>query len=63
MSCKVAGHGFAFGAPVFLVAPGLVAPPTPGTALMIVAGLCCAAYSLLGHPKPNQRRSARPGAV
>jgi drug/metabolite transporter (DMT)-like permease len=42
------GFGIAFGALVFLVAPGLVAPPLLGTVLMVIAGLCWAAYSLLG---------------
>jgi drug/metabolite transporter (DMT)-like permease len=42
------GFGIAFGALVFLVAPGLVAPPLLGSALMVIAGLCWAAYSLLG---------------
>ncbi len=42
------GFGIAFAALVFLVAPGLVAPPLLGTALMAGAGLCWAAYSLMG---------------
>lgn len=42
------GFGVAFAALVFLVAPGLVAPPPLGTALMAAAGLSWAAYSLLG---------------
>ncbi|MHA6690332.1 DMT family transporter [Devosia sp. A449] len=42
------GFGVAFAALVFLVAPGLVAPPLLGTALMAAAGLSWAAYSLLG---------------
>ena len=42
------GFAVAFAALVFLVAPGLVAPPLLGTALMVLAGLCWAAYSLLG---------------
>lgn len=42
------GFGVAFAGLVFLVAPGLVAPPLLGTALMAAAGLSWAAYSLLG---------------
>jgi drug/metabolite transporter (DMT)-like permease len=42
------GFGVAFAALVFLVMPGLVAPPLLGTALMVAAGLSWAAYSLLG---------------
>ena len=42
------GFGVAIAALVFLVAPGLVAPPLLGTALMVAAGLSWAAYSLLG---------------
>jgi drug/metabolite transporter (DMT)-like permease len=42
------GFGVAFVALVLLVSPGLVAPPLLGTALMVAAGLCWAAYSLLG---------------
>lgn len=42
------GFGVAFAALVLLVSPGLVAPPLLGTALMVAAGLCWAAYSLLG---------------
>jgi drug/metabolite transporter (DMT)-like permease len=42
------GLMLALAALVFLVAPGLVAPPWPGTLLMIVAGLSWAAYTLLG---------------
>lgn len=42
------GFGVAFAALVLLVSPGLIAPPLLGTALMLVAGLCWAAYSLLG---------------
>jgi drug/metabolite transporter (DMT)-like permease len=42
------GFGVAFAALVLLVSPGLIAPPLLGTALMVVAGLCWAAYSLLG---------------
>jgi drug/metabolite transporter (DMT)-like permease len=42
------GIAIAFSALVLLVLPGLVAPPLLGSALMIVAGLCWAAYSLLG---------------
>ena len=42
------GFAIAFAALVFLVAPGLVAPPPLGTALMAAAGLSWAVYSLLG---------------
>ena len=42
------GFGLAFVALVLLVSPGLVAPPLLGTALMVIAGLCWAAYSLMG---------------
>jgi drug/metabolite transporter (DMT)-like permease len=42
------GIAVAFGALVFLVSPGLVAPDPLGAALMIAAGLSWAAYSLLG---------------
>lgn len=42
------GFGVAFAAFVLLVAPGLAAPPLEGTGLMVAAGLCWAAYSLLG---------------
>jgi drug/metabolite transporter (DMT)-like permease len=42
------GLAIAFGAFLFLVAPGLTAPPPLGTALMIAAGISWAAYSLLG---------------
>lgn len=38
----------AFGGLVYLVSPGLVAPHPIGTALMIGAGLCWAAYTLIG---------------
>ena len=38
----------AFGGLVYLVSPGLVAPHPVGTALMVVAGLCWAAYTLIG---------------
>jgi len=38
----------AFGGLVYLVSPGLVAPSTIGAALMLVAGLCWAAYTLIG---------------
>jgi drug/metabolite transporter (DMT)-like permease len=47
-SLELLGMAIAFGALVFLVSPGLVAPPPLGAALMAVAGLCWAAYSLLG---------------
>lgn len=42
------GFVVAFAALIFLVAPGLVAPSLLGTALMVGAGLCWAAYSVLG---------------
>ncbi|WP_338722560.1 DMT family transporter [Devosia sp. XK-2] len=42
------GLALAGGAFVYLVSPGLSAPDALGSALMILAGLCWAAYSLLG---------------
>ncbi|HEV7718421.1 MAG TPA: DMT family transporter [Arsenicitalea sp.] len=42
------GLAIAFAALAYLVSPGLVAPHPIGAGLMIVAGLCWAAYSLLG---------------
>lgn len=42
------GMGVAFLALIFLVLPGLTAPPPAGAALMVVAGLSWAAYSLIG---------------
>ncbi len=42
------GIAVAFLALVYLVSPGLVAPPLPGAILMVVAGFSWAAYSLLG---------------
>jgi drug/metabolite transporter (DMT)-like permease len=42
------GMAVAFLALVYLVSPGLVAPPLSGATLMVVAGLSWAAYSLLG---------------
>ncbi|MDP2739739.1 MAG: DMT family transporter [Pseudorhodobacter sp.] len=42
------GIALAFVALVYLVSPGVQAPDLVGTALMVVAGLCWAAYSLLG---------------
>ena len=42
------GFAVAFGALVLLVSPGLVAPHPLGALLMVAAGLCWAAYSLLG---------------
>lgn len=42
------GIAIAFIALVYLISPGLVAPPLPGALLMIGAGLSWAAYSLLG---------------
>jgi drug/metabolite transporter (DMT)-like permease len=44
----LAGMAVALGAFVYLVSPGLVAPHPLGAALMIVAGLSWAVYSLLG---------------
>jgi drug/metabolite transporter (DMT)-like permease len=43
-----AGLGLAFAALVWLVAPGVAAPAPLGVVLMALAGLCWAAYSLLG---------------
>lgn len=42
------GIAVAFLALVYLVSPGLVAPPLAGALLMVVAGLSWAGYSLLG---------------
>jgi drug/metabolite transporter (DMT)-like permease len=42
------GLVLAFGGLVYLVSPGLVAPNGFGTAMMVVAGLCWAAYTLIG---------------
>jgi drug/metabolite transporter (DMT)-like permease len=42
------GLALAFGGLVYLVSPGLVAPHPIGAALMVVAGLCWAAYTLIG---------------
>ena len=42
------GLVLAFGGLIYLVSPGLVAPDPVGTALMVVAGLCWAAYTLIG---------------
>lgn len=42
------GFAIAFAALAYLVSPGLVAPHPLGTLLMIVAGLCWAAYTLIG---------------
>lgn len=42
------GMGIAFAALVYLVSPGLAAPPLHGALLMTVAGLSWGAYSLLG---------------
>lgn len=42
------GIAVAFFALVYLVSPGLVAPPLSGALLMIAAGLSWAAYSLMG---------------
>ena len=48
------GLGLAGAAFVYLVSPGLAAPDPLGAVLMVISGLCWAAYSLLG------RGSARP---
>ncbi len=42
------GLAIAFAALVYLISPGLVAPHPLGTLLMVVAGLCWAAYTLIG---------------
>lgn len=42
------GLALAFAGFVWLVAPGLVAPDPLGAALMVAAGLCWAAYTLMG---------------
>ena len=42
------GLAIAFAALIYLVSPGLVAPDPLGTLLMVVAGLCWAAYTLIG---------------
>lgn len=42
------GLAIALAGLVYLVSPGLVAPSPAGAALMLVAGLCWAAYTLLG---------------
>ncbi|WP_024537299.1 DMT family transporter [Comamonas badia] len=42
------GMAIAFAALVYLVSPGLVAPPLPGAVLMAVAGVAWGAYSLVG---------------
>lgn len=42
------GLAVAFAGLVYLVSPGLVAPHPLGTALMVGAGLCWAAYTLIG---------------
>ncbi|GGF36105.1 hypothetical protein GCM10011321_28900 [Youhaiella tibetensis] len=42
------GIAIAFGALVYLVSPGLVAPDPLGSLLMVLAGICWAIYSLLG---------------
>lgn len=42
------GLAVAFGALVYLVAPGVAAPSPTGVVLMAFAGFCWAAYSLLG---------------
>jgi len=45
---EIAGILLAFGAFVYLVSPGLVAPDPLGTALMILSGISWGVYSLLG---------------
>lgn len=42
------GFLIAFGGLAYLVSPGLVAPHPLGAVLMLVAGLCWAAYTLIG---------------
>lgn len=42
------GFALAFAGLVYLVSPGLVAPDPLGALLMVAAGLCWAAYTLLG---------------
>jgi drug/metabolite transporter (DMT)-like permease len=42
------GLAIAFAGLVYLVSPGLVAPSPVGAGLMLVAGLCWAAYTLIG---------------
>jgi drug/metabolite transporter (DMT)-like permease len=42
------GVGIAFGALVYLVSPGLVAPSLTGAILMVTAGVSWGAYSLIG---------------
>jgi drug/metabolite transporter (DMT)-like permease len=42
------GFVVAFGGLVYLVSPGVVAPNPLGALLMVVAGLCWAAYTLIG---------------
>lgn len=42
------GLALAMGAFVYLVSPGLAAPDPIGAILMVISGLCWAAYSLLG---------------
>jgi drug/metabolite transporter (DMT)-like permease len=42
------GLAVALGGLVYLVSPGLVAPSPMGAALMLIAGLCWAAYTLIG---------------
>ncbi|WP_439575907.1 DMT family transporter [Phreatobacter sp.] len=48
-----AGLALAFGALVWLVAPGASAPSPAGVILMAAAGLCWAAYSLIGRGSTN----------
>lgn len=43
-----AGIAIAFGALLYLVSPGLVAPPLAGVVLMAIAGVSWGAYSLVG---------------
>jgi len=45
---EIAGLAVAFAALVWLVSPGVAAPPLMGVFVMTLSGLCWAAYSLLG---------------
>lgn len=50
---EVFGILLAFGAFIYLVSPGLVAPDPSGTALMILSGISWGVYSLLGRGSKN----------
>jgi len=52
-SIEIIGIVLAFGAFVYLVSPGLVAPDPVGTGLMITAGISWGVYSLLGRGSRN----------